>query len=42
MSPRQAREGCIALASHTGWQLSELLSMTGEDFVQWLEACPKE
>jgi hypothetical protein len=31
----------IALASHTGWQLSELLELDGHELMAWLDVLPK-
>ena len=36
------REACIALASHTGWSLSEMKEMDSEEFIDWIDSCPKE
>lgn len=32
----------IVLASHTGWSLSELLSLPFNTFIEFLELLPKE
>jgi hypothetical protein len=31
----------LDLASHTGWPLSEILSLGVSDFIFWLEGLPK-
>lgn len=33
---------CVALAGHTGWQLSEIKEMDAEDLMEWCDACPKQ
>jgi hypothetical protein len=42
LSPKDARRAVVALASHTGWGLSELLELDGEELVGWLEVAHKE
>ena len=37
LSPKDARRAVVALASHTGWALSELLDLDGDDLMAWLE-----
>ncbi|WNY35846.1 hypothetical protein VbVaMValp1_47 [Vibrio phage Vb_VaM_Valp1] len=32
----------IVLASHTGWQLSELMELPISTLVEFLELCPKK
>jgi hypothetical protein len=32
----------LALASHTGWACSEILSMSTSRFIFWLEGLPKD
>jgi hypothetical protein len=32
---------CVALASVTGWQLSELMELDSNELLAWLEACKK-
>lgn len=34
--------GCLALASHTGWQLSELMGLTVEELVEWCGLLPRQ
>lgn len=31
----------IALASHTGWSLGEILDMEMDNFLDWLQALPQ-
>jgi hypothetical protein len=33
--------GCLALASHTGWPLSELEKLTIEELVEWCGLLPR-
>lgn len=32
----------MALASHTGWSLTEIKQMDGQELMDWLEALPKQ
>jgi len=31
----------VAIASHTGWALSELMELDGHELMAWLEVLPK-
>lgn len=38
LSEADCRKACLALASQTGWPLSELQEMDCEELLAWLEA----
>ncbi len=35
------RQGTLALASHTGWSLTEILRLRASKFVWWIEGLPR-
>lgn len=34
--------GCLTLASYTGWQLSELKELSVDELVEWIDMIPKQ
>lgn len=42
MTPVQARTAALALASRTGWSMSEILALPVSHLMWWLEGIPDE
>ena len=41
LSAKDCRRGVIALASHTGWSLAEILALPCYELMEWLDELPK-
>ena len=41
LTPGEIRQGALAIASHTGWSLSDIMGMRTSKFVWWIEGLPR-